>query len=335
MKNILLLNLGSPKSLKTKDVRDYLDQFLSDDNVIDLPKLVQQLILRCFILPFRPAQAKEAYEQIWTKEGSPLILNTQKIADALAHKTGWNVKIAMRYQFPSIKQAIEDFKNENIDEIEVISLYPQHAMSTTLSTALEVKRVVNKYYPELKLNFVDPFYDHPDYIKALSESIKPHLKKFDKLILSYHGIPMRHIKKSDVLGDHCEGSKSCCSSDNEAAHKCYRSNCYHTSKLTANYLNLDSNDWMMTFQSRVSVISPDWLKPYTDKELNKLPSKDIKKVGVACPSFIADCLETLEEINMRGREDFIEAGGTSFTYIPCLNDDKYFISALEKIISAQ
>ena len=139
MKNILLLNLGSPKSLKTKDVRDYLDQFLSDDNVIDLPKLVQQLILRCFILPFRPAQAKEAYEQIWTKEGSPLILNTQKIADALAHKTGWNVKIAMRYQFPSIKQAIEDFKNENIDEIEVISLYPQHAMSTTLSTALEVK----------------------------------------------------------------------------------------------------------------------------------------------------------------------------------------------------
>ena len=208
-------------------------------------------------------------------------------------------------------------------------------MSTTLSTALEVKRIASKYFPELKLNFVDPFYNHPDYIKALSESIKPHLKKFDKLILSYHGIPMRHIKKSDVLGSHCEGSKSCCSSDNEAAHKCYRSNCYHTSNLTANYLNLNSNDWMMTFQSRVSIISPDWLKPYTDKELNKLPSENINRVGVACPSFIADCLETLEEINMRGREDFIEAGGTSFTYIPCLNDDKYFISALEKIISAQ
>ena len=145
---------------------------------------------------------------------------------------------------------------------------------------------------------------------------------------------MRHIKKSDVLGTHCEGSKTCCGSDNEAAQKCYRSNCYHTSKLTADYLNLNTDDWMMTFQSRVSIISPDWLKPYTDKELNKLPSENIKRVGVACPSFIADCLETLEEINMRGREDFLEAGGTSFTYIPCLNNDIHFISALEKIISS-
>lgn len=332
MKNVLLLNLGSPKSLKTKDVRDYLNEFLSDDYVIDLPKLIQQFILRCFILPFRPAQAKEAYEQIWDKKGSPLILNTQKIADALSSKTGWNIKIAMRYQFPSIKEVIEEFKKESVGEIEVVSLYPHYAMSTTLSTAVEVKRIVKEIYPELKLNFVKPFYDHPDYIKALSESIKPHLDKFDQLIFSYHGIPMRHIRKSDVSGAHCKGDKSCCSTDNEASQKCYRANCYNTSRMTAEYLNLNANEWMMTFQSRVSIISPDWLKPYTDIELNKLPENDIKKVGVTCPSFIADCLETLEEINMRGREDFEKAGGISFTYIPCLNDDKNFISFLEKLV---
>ena len=332
MKNVLLLNLGSPKSLQKKDVRDYLNEFLSDDNVIDLPKFFQQLILRCFILPFRPAQAKEAYEQIWEKKGSPLILNTQKICDALSVKTGWNVKIAMRYQFPSIKQAIEDFKKEKVSEIQVLSLYPHYAMSTTLSTALEVKRVVKEIYPNLKLNFVDPFYNHPEYIKALSESIKPYMHKFDKLIFSYHGIPMRHIRKSDILGAHCNGDKSCCSIDNEASHKCYRANCYNTSKMTADYLNLSENDWMMTFQSRVSIISRDWLKPYTDIELQRLPKKEIKRVGVACPSFIADCLETLEEINIRGREDFEKAGGTAFTYIPCLNDNKNFINVLEKII---
>ena len=146
---------------------------------------------------------------------------------------------------------------------------------------------------------------------------------------------MRHIKKSDVIGSHCEGRKSCCSSDNEAAHKCYRSNCYHTSKLTANYLNLNSNDWMMTFQSRVSIISPDWLKPYTDKELNKLPSENIKRVGVACPSFIADCLETLEEINIRAREQFLVNGGIEFTYIPCLNDNNNWVEFLGNYITQE
>ena len=331
-KNILLINLGSPKSLDKKDVKDYLREFLSDDLVIDLPKILQQFILRCFILPFRPAQAKEAYELIWEEEGSPLIINTQKIANALAKKTGWNVDIAMRYQEPSIENVIEKYKENNVEELTVISLYPHNAMSTTLSTELAVKEVVRRIYPDLKLSFVEPFYDNPLYIEALSESIKPYLKDIDKLVFSYHGIPMRHIKKSDISGSHCIGENSCCNIDNISSRNCYRSNTFTTSKLTAQYLKLKSSEWMMTFQSRVSIISPNWLKPYTDIELDNLPPKGVEKVGVVCPSFVADCLETLEEIDMRARETFEEAGGQTFKYIPCLNDDKKFISVLEHLI---
>lgn len=331
-KNILLINLGSPKSLDKKDVKDYLREFLSDDLVIDLPKILQQFILRCFILPFRPAQAKEAYELIWEEEGSPLIINTQKIANALAKKTGWNVDIAMRYQEPSIENVIEKYKENNVEELTVISLYPHNAMSTTLSTELAVKEVVRRIYPDLKLSFVEPFYDNPLYIEALSESIKPYLKDIDKLVFSYHGIPMRHIKKSDISGSHCIGENSCCNIDNVSSRNCYRSNTFTTSKLTAQYLKLKSSEWMMTFQSRVSIISPNWLKPYTDIELDNLPPKGVEKVGVVCPSFVADCLETLEEIDMRARETFEEAGGQTFKYIPCLNDDKKFISVLEHLI---
>ena len=331
-KNILLINLGSPKSLDKKDVKDYLREFLSDDLVIDLPKILQQFILRCFILPFRPAQAKEAYELIWKEEGSPLIINTQKIANALAKKTGWNVDIAMRYQEPSIENVIKKYKENNVEELTVISLYPHNAMSTTLSTELAVKEVVRRIYPDLKLSFVEPFYDNPLYIEALSESIKPYLKDIDKLVFSYHGIPMRHIKKSDISGSHCIGENSCCNIDNVSSRNCYRSNTFTTSKLTAQYLKLKSSEWMMTFQSRVSIISPNWLKPYTDIELDNLPPKGVERVGVVCPSFVADCLETLEEIDMRARETFEEAGGETFKYIPCLNDDKKFISVLEHLI---
>jgi ferrochelatase len=238
----------------------------------------------------------------------------------------------MRYQEPLIENVIEKYKENNVEELTVISLYPHNAMSTTLSTELAVKEVVRRIYPDLKLSFVEPFYDNPLYIEALSESIKPYLKDIDKLVFSYHGIPMRHIKKSDISGSHCIGENSCCNIDNVSSRNCYRSNTFTTSKLTAQYLKLKSSEWMMTFQSRVSIISPNWLKPYTDIELDNLPPKGVEKVGVVCPSFVADCLETLEEIDMRARETFEEAGGETFKYIPCLNDDKKFISVLEHLI---
>lgn len=335
MKNILLLNLGSPKSTDKRHVREYLEEFMSDDHVLDFPKFFQQLILRLFILPFRPAQAKEAYEEIWEEDGSPLIINTKKIADALANKTGWDVDIAMRYQYPSIKESIMRFKEKRIKKLHVLPLYPHNASSTTISTNEEVKKIVKEIYPELKLEFIKPFYNHPDYIDSLAQSIKPHLNGIDKLVFSYHGIPIRHVTKSCNVGKDCYDSNNCCSQDSVEHCICYKCNTFMTSKFTADKLNLKNSDWIMSYQSRVSVVSPFWLKPYTDIELENFPKNGVKNIAIVCPSFVADCLETLEEIGMRGKESFAESGGKSFTYIPCLNDNKHFISALENIISPQ
>ncbi|MBF89871.1 MAG: ferrochelatase [Candidatus Marinimicrobia bacterium] len=333
-KEILLINLGSPKSLSIKHIRKYLNEFLSDDHVIDLPKYIQQFILRSFILPFRPKQAKEAYEQIWTKAGSPLINNTKLIANSLMKKTGLKVKIAMRYQEPSIESQIKNIKNKGIKELVVIPLYPHHAMSTTVSTELEFNRIVETIYSDLDFKYVKPFYDNPKYIFALSETIKPFLNKNpDKIIFSYHGIPERHIKKSDLIGNHCLINSDCCQINCLTSENCYRSNVFTTSKLVAEYLNLDNDIWDVTFQSRVSIIDPRWLKPYTDKEFIKLGKSTSKNIAVICPSFIADCLETLEEINIRGRKSFLESGGISFNYIPCLNNNSFFIELLEELIN--
>ena len=331
-KNILLINLGSPKSLTTKDVKTYLTEFLSDDYVIDLPKLVQQFILRFFILPFRTPKTKAAYESIWTSNGSPLIENTRLIAKSLKEKTGWNVQIAMRYQEPSIKNSILSFKENQINDVVILPLYPHNAMSTTHSTAEAVNIIVNKYYPELRYTLIKPFYDHPQYIYALSELIKPHISdKMDKLIFSYHGLPERHIKKSDYSRNHCFSNSSCCEIECIESQNCYRSNVLKTSKLTAEKLNLSDDKWMTTFQSRVTIIDPKWLKPFTDIELVNFAKKDIRNIVILCPSFVADCLETLEEINIRGRESFIESGGREFIFVPCLNNDKNFIDLLKEL----
>ena len=331
-KKILLVNLGSPKSLSTEDVREYLREFLSDDKVIDLPKVIQQFILRAFILPFRPAKAKKAYEKIWQDEGSPLIINTQKIANSLSKKTGWSVDIAMRYQHPSIEDKIELYRKEGIDQVTIIPLYPHNAMSTTETTVEEINRIVSETYPDLNVSFVKPFYDHPKYIDALAKSIEPHTKNLDKIVFSYHGIPERHLTKGDVEGDHCMKVANCCQVDCSSSKNCYRSNVMTTSKLTADKLNLSDEEWMVSFQSRVSIIGPSWLKPYTDVEVDKLGEKGVQRIGVVCPSFVADCLETLEEIEMEAKESFIESGGKEFVYIPCLNDNSDFIDTLESLV---
>ena len=314
------------------DIKSYLNEFLSDDLVIDLPKVIQQFILRSFILPFRPKKTKVAYEKIWNKNGSPLIYNTNKIASALKNKTSWDVRFAMRYQEPSIKDKIIEYKKDNIKEIIILPLYPHNAISTTLSTRIYVQKIVNKLYPKLKLSFIKPFYDNPLYIEALSDSIKPYLKDVDKLIFSYHGIPERHLKKGDKSRKHCLIENNCCDSHFKKSEKCYRSNVLTTSNLCAKYLNLENSKWIVSFQSRVSIIDPNWLKPYTDKQFINFPKQKIKKIAVVCPSFVADCLETLEEIDIRGRSEFLKYGGEKFIFIPCLNNSNKFISLLENLI---
>ena len=330
---VLLINLGSPKELSKKSVRQYLRVFLSDDNVVDLPKFFQQFILRLFILPFRPKNTLEAYEKIWTKEGSPLIISTESIANKLTEKTGWNVEYAMRYEEPSIEKALHKFKKNEINKIYVISLYPHNAMATTVTTELETRNVAMNISSDFELIFTKPFFDNEEYINAMVNSIRPYVenKSYDKIIFSYHGIPKRQAKKTDETGEHCFSTSNCCEIENDGSKDCYRSHTRIASDLTAKKLGLKDDQWEIAYQSR---IGPGWLTPFTDKRLAKLPEEGIDNIAILCPSFISDCLETLEEIDIRGRETFLKAGGKNMTYIPCLNDSEDTINLLENLVRA-
>ena len=328
---ILLINLGSPKKLTKKSVREYLKVFLSDDYVLDLPKILQQIILRVFILPFRPKKTLEAYELIWTPEGSPLIISTESIAKKLSLKTGWDVDYAMRYEDPSIENALLNFKSKGIYKIIVISLYPHNAMATTITTEIETRIVANKLSEDFELVFTKPFFDNEIYINAISKTIKPHIEKasFDKIVFSYHGIPKRQAKKTDETGVHCFSDSNCCEIAGDGSKDCYRSHTRIASDLTAKKLGLSDDQWEVAYQSR---LGPGWLTPFTDKRLAELPEEGKKNIAVLCPSFISDCLETLEEIDIRGRKTFFDAGGKNMTYIPCLNDSEDTINLLENLV---
>ena len=328
---ILLINLGSPKKLTKKSVREYLKVFLSDDYVLDLPKILQQIILRVFILPFRPKKTLEAYELIWTPEGSPLIKSTESIANKLSLKTGWDVDYAMRYEDPSIENALLNFKNKGIYKIIVISLYPHNALATTITTEMETRIVANKLSEDFELVFTKPFFDNEIYINAIANTIKPCLEKasFDKIVFSYHGIPKRQAKKTDETGVHCFSDSNCCEIAGDGSKDCYRSHTRIASDLTAKKLGLSDDQWEVAYQSR---LGPGWLTPFTDKRLAELPEEGKKNIAVLCPSFISDCLETLEEIDIRGRKTFFDAGGKNMTYIPCLNDSEDTINLLENLV---
>ena len=294
---ILLINLGSPKKLTKKSVREYLKVFLSDDYVLDLPKILQQIILRVFILPFRPKKTLEAYELIWTPEGSPLIISTESIAKKLSLKTGWDVDYAMRYEDPSIENALLNFKNKGIYKIIVISLYPHNALATTITTEMETRIVANKLSEDFELVFTKPFFDNEIYINAIANTIKPCIEKasFDKIVFSYHGIPKRQAKKTDETGEHCFSDSNCCEIAGDGSKDCYRSHTRIASDLTAKKLGLSDDQWEVAYQSR---LGPGWLTPFTDKRLAELPEEGKKNIAVLCPSFISDCLETLEEIDL-------------------------------------
>ena len=330
---ILLINLGSPKKLTKKSVREYLKVFLSDDYVLDLPKILQQIILRVFILPFRPKKTLEAYELIWTPEGSPLIISTESIANKLSLKTGWDVDYAMRYEDPSIENALLNFKNKGIYKIIVISLYPHNAMATTITTEIETRIVANKLSEDFELVFTKPFFDNEIYINAIANTIKPCIEKasFDKIVFSYHGIPKRQAKKTDETGEHCFSDSNCCEIAGDGSKDCYRSHTRIASDLTARKLGLSDDQWEVAYQSR---LGPGWLTPFTDKRLAELPEEGKKNIAVLCPSFISDCLETLEEIDIRGRKTFFDAGGKNMTYIPCLNDSEDTINLLENLVKS-
>ena len=326
MKGILLINLGSPRDLELKSIKDYLKEFLSDDLVIDYPKFLQQILVNWIIIPSRYKNTREAYSEIWTENGSPLIHDTIALGEKVGAMSGVLVEVSMRYQFPSIEEGLKKLKAKGCSEIFVVPLYPHYAMSTVLTTEREVKRIESKLGLDLQLNFIGAFYNEGGYISSLSDVInRNRQKESDYLLFSYHGIPNRHLIKTDPTKNHCLKVKNCCEIESKAKPFCYKAQVLETSKLCAKKLELKDNEWGVSFQSR---IGPGWIQPFTDKELVRLAEEGIQNLDVVCPAFVTDNLETLEEMNIRGRETFLEAGGKSFNYIPCLNNEDSWVDFL-------
>ncbi len=328
MKGILLVNLGSPESPEPQDVKPYLDEFLMDKYVIDVPFLLRALLVRGIILRKRPEKSSEAYRKIWWDEGSPLIILSQRMFDKVKPKVNVPVALAMRYGKPSILTGLQELHDQGVDDVFVVPLYPQHAMASTVTVNVKAEEMIAKHFPNMKMSTMPAFYNKPDYIIALSNSISKSVQGFeyDHLLFSYHGIPERHIRKTDVTKSHCKIDKSCCSTPSPAHEFCYRHQCYETTRLVVEKLGIPEGKYSQTFQSRLA--GDKWLDPYTDVEINKMPDKGIKKLAVVTPAFVADCLETLEEIAMEANSEFKEHGGEEFHAIPCLNDGDEWIDIL-------
>ena len=311
-KGIILMNLGSPDSTEVKDVRKYLKEFLMDERVIDVPYLLRSFLINGIIVPFRAPKSAEAYKTIWTKEGSPLVVFTKQLQKALQLKVDEPVAIAMRYGNPTPQFAFDELQKNNpdLEEVFAIPLYPHYAMSSFETAVVSAREVHEKNKYSFKLNFLDPFYKEPHYINALAENIKPYLQKeYDHILFSYHGIPGRHIRKSDVTACHCLKVENCCEVASPAHAHCYRHQVFTTTRLVMEQLQIPKEKYSISFQSR---LGKGWLQPFTDKRLQEMPTEGLKKILILCPAFVSDCLETLEEMGEEGKEFFMEAGGESF-----------------------
>jgi ferrochelatase len=324
------MNLGSPDSTEVKDVKKYLLEFLMDERVIDYPYIFRLLLVGGIIAPFRAPKSAEAYKAVWTKDGSPLVALTRQLQMALQGKVEEPVEIAMRYGNPTMAAAYEKLlkRAPDLEEVIAIPLYPHYAMSSYETAVEHAKSVHRKNGYTFSLSFIKPFYNEPHYIQALTESIKPYLEQeYDQVLFSYHGLPQRHMTKADPTGSHCMKIQNCCEIDSPAHATCYRHQCWTTTRLLVKNLNIPQAKVGFSFQSRLG--REEWLKPYTALRLTELPKEGVKKLVILCPAFVSDCLETLEEIAIAGKESFLGAGGETFTVVPCLNVHPLWVQALE------
>jgi protoporphyrin/coproporphyrin ferrochelatase len=329
-KAVLLVNLGSPDSPSVPDVRRYLREFLMDGRVLDAPWPIRFGVVHFAILPRRPHASAHAYRSIWTAEGSPLVVTSRRVQAALQRRLNIPVELAMRYQNPSIDAAVEKLALQDIDELLLIPLFPHYAMSSYETAVERVTAAVMKFAPTIRVFVQPPYYDLPDYIDALVASATPHLHEgFDHLLFSFHGLPERHLRKSDLTGCHCLKVPNCCEVPSPAHATCYRAQCFKTMKAFVAKAGVPPRKSSIAFQSRLG--RDPWLQPYADKEIARLARAGVKRLLVICPAFVSDCLETLEEIGMRGREAFLEAGGDELALIPCLNEHPAWLHALEQM----
>lgn len=329
-KGVLLVNLGSPDSPTAQDVRRYLNEFLMDGRVVDVAWPLRRLIVGIILIK-RPKESAHAYQKVWTKEGSPLVVTSNRVRDELQKRINVPVELGMRYQNPSIESGLRNLAGKGVTELLLIPLFPHYAMSSYESAVERVKEMIAKHAPRMALTVQPPFYDAPDYIAALVASAEDYLKKgYDHLLFSFHGVPERQIKKSDPTGCHCLTTANCCEVASPAHTTCYRAQCFKTVAAFVAKAGVPAGKYSVAFQSRLG--RDPWLKPYTDFELPRLALEGKKKLLVICPAFVSDCLETIEEIGMRGRETFLEAGGKEFAQIPCMNEHPLWLNALENMV---
>jgi ferrochelatase len=326
---VLIANLGSPDSPAVPDVRRYLREFLSDERVLDLPALARWIVLEALILPTRPKKTAHAYSRIWTDAGSPLVVTSGRVRDQVGRRTGPAAPavMAMRYGRPSIESTVDGLAADGIDEVLLFPQYPHYAMSSWETVVAKVFGAARARAPRMKITCVQPFYGDADYIAMMHTVAQPLLDRpYDHLLFSYHGIPVRHLRKADSSRAHCMTFADCCATCSPAHATCYRAQCLRTTAEFASKAGLEPGKYSVSFQSRLA--GEPWLEPFTDLELARLPKAGVRRLLVMCPSFVADCLETLEEISMAGRDTFLAAGGVEFEKIPCPNDHPAYIDFL-------
>ncbi len=315
LSGILLINLGTPNDPSVRSVRQYLKQFLSDPRVIELPAITRWLLLHLVILPWRARKSAHAYSAIWQTDGSPLLVNSLQLQQQLQAHLGANFKVelGMRYGQPSISTALAELLRHNVDDIIILPLFPQYA-SAASGSALQYALTLIAQHKEIKhLRVISEFYAHPVYVQALVASIKPYIQHdFEYLLLSYHGIPEQQLINPDI--------------------SCYRTKCLQTSRLLTENLGLPADKCSTSFQSRLGRLP--WIRPYTDQVLSSLRARGVRKLLICCPSFVADCLETLEEIGIRAKDQWRELGGEELQLVPCLNAQSHWVAALAELIQA-
>jgi ferrochelatase len=333
---VLLINLGTPDSPSTSNVRKYLTEFLNDPRVIDISPVGRFLLVNGIIVPFRSPKSAKLYQQIWTPEGSPLLINGMKVKKLLQQALGakYVVELGMRYQNPPLESALESLRKEQVEKIVIVPMYPQYASSSTGSSVEKALELIKKWEVTPALSIISKFYDHPGFIDACVSVAKKHdLSRYDHILFSYHGLPERHILKGSAHygGGHCHMG-SCCDAIGEDNVYCYRASCFATTRELVKRLGIPEGRYTTSFQSR---LNDKWIKPYSDQVVIEKAQAGIKNMLVFSPAFVADCLETIYEIGTEYQELFRKHGGEKIQLVESLNDNPVWINALKDMVTAQ
>lgn len=324
------MNVGTPDSPGVGDVRKYLSEFLNDPRVIDIPWLARKILVNAIIVPFRAPKSAKIYKQMWTEEGSPLLIHSENFGDGLQADLGekYQVEIAMRYQSPSVEAGLEKLRKNNPKKIIVLPMYPHYASSSTGTCFEEVMRIASKWWAIPEMVFVNQFFDLPGYIDGFVKNAKQFdVNSFEHILFSYHGLPIRQLDK--VYDEGLCSDRDCEHELNDENHFCYKATCYATTRAIAARLGISEDQYSVGFQSR---LDDKWIKPYSDKIVEQKAKEGVKKMLVFSPAFVADCLETLIEIGVEYQEIFEEFGGEKIQLVPSLNSDSDWVKAMAEHI---